>query len=290
MATASRRRDRIFISYRRADSAGHAGRLEDDLTRLLGDRVFMDVSDIAPGTDFEMVLREQLASCGVVLAVIGPRWLETFGAAREGQDYVHLELALALASESVQVVPVLMQGANLPASGSLPADLQGLGRRQAAVVRDDRWKDDVNHLAWGLREALKLSRFRKRWIAAGTAVLTVLALFIALSVPPAPAAFSRSRAHEITVAATAKAAQACQPASGVKGDCELGFRFAQDGSTERVWFDAGACVLRAPPFGDCILKRLAGVRVPPFDNTDGPEVLLDLRMEAGGALKVVVQQ
>lgn len=285
-----RRRDRIFISYRRIDSAGHAGRLEDDLTRLLGDRVFMDVADIAPGADFENVLRGELASCAVVLAVIGPRWLESFGEARVGQDYVHLELALALASEGVQVVPVLVQGVSLPAARNLPADLQALGGRQASVLRDDRWKDDVAHLARGLQVALKLSRFPKPWIAGIVAVLAALALFIALSVPPAPAAFSRSRAHEITVAATTKAAKACKPAGGVTGDCELAFRFAQDGSTDHVWFDAGACILKAPPFGECLLNRLAGVRIPPFDNTDGPEVLLDLRMEAGGSVKVIVQQ
>lgn len=68
------RRDRIFISYRRADSAGNAGRLNDDLTRLLGDCVFMVVADIAPGADFENVLRKELASYGAVLAVIGVRW------------------------------------------------------------------------------------------------------------------------------------------------------------------------------------------------------------------------
>jgi TIR domain len=67
------RRDRVFISYRRADSAGHAGRLEDELTRILGDRIFMDVSDIAPGADFERVLNDELASCGVVLAVLAER-------------------------------------------------------------------------------------------------------------------------------------------------------------------------------------------------------------------------
>jgi hypothetical protein len=283
-----KRRDHIFISYRRADTAGHAGRLEDDLTRLLGDRVFMDVSDIAPGTDFETVLRGELASCGAVLALIGPRWMEAFDAPREGPDYVRLELALALASEHVHVVPVLMQGAKLPVAGELPADLQALGRRQAAVIRDDRWKDDVNHLARGLRNSLKLGRFRKRWLAAVAAVLAALALYVSLSVPPPPGPFSRSRAQEIAVAATTKAAKACKPASDLKHDCELGFRFARDGSTAHVWFDAGACILRAPPFGDCILKRLAEVRIPPFDDADGPELLLELRLDAG-AVKVSVQ-
>ena len=57
-------RRRIFISYRRSDSAGHAGRLEADLTRLLRTPVFMDVSDIAPGEDFAQILDRQLRSCG----------------------------------------------------------------------------------------------------------------------------------------------------------------------------------------------------------------------------------
>lgn len=102
------RRRRIFISYRRADSAGHAGRLKDDLIRLLGHRVFMDVSDIAPGAKFPGVLDAELRSCGAVLAVIGPQWRATFDGRREGEDYVRIELQQALAHEGVSVVPVLI--------------------------------------------------------------------------------------------------------------------------------------------------------------------------------------
>ncbi|MEY2571442.1 MAG: hypothetical protein QOE63_1792, partial [Acidimicrobiaceae bacterium] len=38
---------RVFISYRREDTAGHAGRLYDTLVAKLGDdgNVFMDVDD-----------------------------------------------------------------------------------------------------------------------------------------------------------------------------------------------------------------------------------------------------
>jgi hypothetical protein len=191
------RRDRIFVSYRRADSAGHAGRLKDDLTRLLGDRVFMDVSDIAPGADFEGVLRAELASCGAVLAVIGVRWREAFDAPRDGQGYVRFELAQALAHAGVQVIPVLMQGASLPSSANLPPDLKALGSRQATVIRDDRWKDDVANLARELRVTLKLSRFPIRWMVASVGALIVLGVWLALNAPPAPAAFSRSRANEM---------------------------------------------------------------------------------------------
>lgn len=288
----SARRDRIFISYRRSDSAGHAGRLEDDLTRLLGDRVFMDVSDIAPGADFERVLRSELASCGAVLAVIGARWLEAFDAPREGLDYVRLELALALAQEGVHVVPVLMQGVSLPATGKLPSELQALGSRQAAAIRDERWKDDVAHLARELRGALKLRRVSPWWIAAIGVVLpalAALALWFALNTPPAPAAFSRNQVHDITMAATAKAAAACQPAGGLSGECPLVFQFAPDGSTRNVYFNSGSCSLKAPPFGECLLKRLADLRIPPFDNVGEAEVGLDLRLDASASIEVVVE-
>jgi TIR domain len=81
------KRERIFISYRRADTAGHAGRLSADLTRLLGPRAFMDVSSIAPGDEFERAIDEQLRSCGAVLAVIGPASRAAFAAHGDGKDY-----------------------------------------------------------------------------------------------------------------------------------------------------------------------------------------------------------
>lgn len=284
------RRDRIFISYRRADSAGHAGRLKDDLTRLLGDRVFMDVSDIAPGADFENVLHGELASCGAVLAIIGTRWRDAFDLPRDGPDYVRLELAQALAQAGVHVAPVLVQGASLPVAEKLPADLQGLVKRQAVVLRDDRWKDDVAHLAHELRGVLKLRRLPVRWMVAGAVVPVALAMWFALTATPAPAAFSRSRAHEITLAATAKAAAACKPTSDLAGDCPLVFQFVPDGSTRNVYFASGSCRLSAPPFGDCMVKRLSAVRIPPFDNVSEAEVGLNLVVEAGGSAKVTVDE
>lgn len=284
------RRDRIFISYRRTDSAGHAGRLKDDLTRLLGNRVFMDVSDIAPGAEFERVLYDELQSCGAVLAVIGERWRETFDSPREGKDYVLLELAQALAHDDVQVVPVLMQGASLPSTTDLPVGLQAIGSRQATVIRDDRWNDDIANLARSLRVALRLPRRAVRWIAGGVVVLIMLALGIVLNAPLPPAAFSRSQAHEITVAATKTAVAACHPAAGMRGACPLVFRFAPDGSPINVYFDSGSCILKAPPFGECLLKRLVAVRIPPFDNVAEAEVGLMVHIEAGGSVKAIPDQ
>jgi hypothetical protein len=66
---------KVFISYRRDDSAGHAGRVMDRLARELGrNLLFMDVDAIPLGKNFAKVLREEIAKCGVLLAMIGPNW------------------------------------------------------------------------------------------------------------------------------------------------------------------------------------------------------------------------
>src|SRR5260370_26333833 len=63
----------IFISYRRDDTEGEAGRLFDDLTRSFGENsVFMDVDGINPGMDFRKAIDDNVSSCGVLLAMIGP--------------------------------------------------------------------------------------------------------------------------------------------------------------------------------------------------------------------------
>ncbi|MEO7245571.1 MAG: toll/interleukin-1 receptor domain-containing protein [Rubrivivax sp.] len=284
------RRARVFISYRRADSAGRAGRLKDDLTRLLGDRVFMDVADIAPGADFETVLRNELASCGAVLAVIGAGWREAFDTPRAGPDYVRLELGQALAQAGVQVIPVLMQGASLPDADRLPDDLRTLCKRQAIAIRDDRWQDDVAHLARALRTTLKLSRLPLRWIVAGALALAAAAAWYVLHRPQPPTAFSRTRAHEVTLAATAKAATACKSAAPPAAACQLVFQFGPSGAARNVYFASGSCVLKAPPFGECVLQRLSEVRIPPFDDADEVEIGMNLAIEADGSPKVAVDE
>jgi hypothetical protein len=143
--------DRVFISYRRDDAAGYAGRLEEALERRLGrGSVFRDVLDIAPGEDFVAAIRARLAGAQTVLVLIGPRW---FGAGTAGtrriddeHDIVRLEVAAALDS-GARVVPVLLPGAEMPAEGSLPAPLQALARRNALPLSDTNWDADIGRLA-----------------------------------------------------------------------------------------------------------------------------------------------
>src|SRR5689334_19891143 len=111
---ARRSRSRIFISYRRDDSSGHAGRLYDALRNRLGDdRVFRDIDTIRPGDDFTKVIQDSIASCQALIAIIGKHWLDTSaGAGRrldDPKDFVRREIAAGL-TQNVRVIPVLVQG------------------------------------------------------------------------------------------------------------------------------------------------------------------------------------
>ena len=62
----------VFISYRREDSGGFAGRIYDRLVSRLGhDTVFFDVDAIPPGRDFVDVLSDRVGKCDALVAVIG---------------------------------------------------------------------------------------------------------------------------------------------------------------------------------------------------------------------------
>src|SRR4051794_20886164 len=84
----------IFISYRREDTGGHAGRLCDRLSARFGtDRVFMDIQDIHPGQNFATSIDDTIATCGAVVAVIGPRWVETVQQRSQSHyDFVRYEI------------------------------------------------------------------------------------------------------------------------------------------------------------------------------------------------------
>ena len=106
----------IFVSYRRDDAAGHAGRLCDDLADRFGAaEVFHDIDSIAPGEDFVSSIQRAISSADVVLAVIGPDWAmvsDSQGQPRlsDPADVVRMEIATALRTGK-PVIPVLAGGA-----------------------------------------------------------------------------------------------------------------------------------------------------------------------------------
>ena len=142
----------IFISYRRDDSRHAAGRLADDLSQAFGaGRIFRDIEGIDLGVDFAKSLEKALAACSVMLVLIGPQWLAVQDSKRGGRrldqadDWIRQEIVTAL-KRDVRVVPVLLEGAQLPEAAELPADLQPLVRRQAMELSDVRWHGDLQRL------------------------------------------------------------------------------------------------------------------------------------------------
>jgi formylglycine-generating enzyme required for sulfatase activity len=140
----------IFVSYRRDDSSGHAGRLSDRLVEHFGrDRIFMDIDTIEPGEDFVTVIEDAVGSCEILIAIIGRNWLSgtggTTGRLDNPNDFVRLEIAAALRRD-IRVIPVLVQRASMPKQQDLPEDLVKLTRRNAVELSDLRWQNDVDQL------------------------------------------------------------------------------------------------------------------------------------------------
>jgi ankyrin repeat protein len=141
----------VFISYRREDSAGYAGRLFDRLVDRLGhDHVFRDIESISPGDDFADSIRKRLSACDVLLVVIGPRWLSAIdqtGRKRleDENDLVRTEIELGL-QRKIRVIPVLLPGAGMPGANDLPAVLAPLAQFNAFEIREAHFDHDVAQL------------------------------------------------------------------------------------------------------------------------------------------------
>lgn len=148
----------IFISYRRDDASGQAGRLFDRLTARFGaDAVFMDVSDLQPGQDFVSEIARALRTTDVLLAVIGPQWAGAVGDAGrrrldDPDDFVRREVETAL-RRGARTIPVLVRGARMPGAAALPESLRPLARLQAIELSDNRWESDVRALIAALGPA-----------------------------------------------------------------------------------------------------------------------------------------
>lgn len=163
---ADQQKGRIFISYRRADSAGYAGRIYDRLTAHFGeDAVFMDVDTIEAGVDFVEVLQNAVQRCDVLVALIGRRWLDSKDANGKRrldnpEDFVRIEVAAAL-DRDIRVIPVLVDGVIMPNSTELPGNLKPLARRNALQVDHQSFNLDVQRLISQLELALKAAERAK---------------------------------------------------------------------------------------------------------------------------------
>jgi predicted ATPase len=140
----------LFISYRRDDAAGYAGRLYDDLAEAFGaQRIFFDVNTIELGQDFGVAIKDAIDRSTAVLVLIGPAWLATTAAGTrridDPNDLVRLEITTAIEAGKL-LIPVLLGGAPMPPKASLPEPIAPLSRRQAIAVTHARWRADVDLL------------------------------------------------------------------------------------------------------------------------------------------------
>jgi hypothetical protein len=131
---------KVFISYRRDDSAVMCGSIYDRLADIFGvDTVFKDVDMIPVGVNFEKYISSTLEKCVAQVVVIGPRWVSiatSQGVPRldDPKDFVRLEVESALRS-GIRVIPVLVQGATMPTSDELPESLRPLADLEPIIVR-----------------------------------------------------------------------------------------------------------------------------------------------------------
>ena len=209
----------VFISYRRDDSGGFAGRIYDRLTSRLGrENVFFDVDTIPPGRDFVDVLSERVGKCDALLAVIGKHWVlsadsENRRRLDDPQDFVRIEIEAAL-SRNVPVIPVLVDGAAMPHPKDLPDSLTKLIRRQAVEISHARFDSDAERLTEALSQIEEEIRQRE------------------VNLPPSQAAGSEAAPMAPVAAAAAAANRAPGPSeSASPARREAGVRWSTSRSS-----------------------------------------------------------
>lgn len=171
----------VFISYRREDTSGYAGRLYDRLKVSFPGRVFIDVGEIPPGADFVTEIERHLDGCGALVALIGDKWAAD-NRLHDPADFVRLEISTAL-RRNISVTPVLVRAARLPATAALPEDVQPLLRHQAISISDEDWDHGCERLIRALQAVLgsvrKRSKATIRWgLALAVAAVVVLSLVL----------------------------------------------------------------------------------------------------------------
>ena len=161
----------IFISYRRSDAGGHAGRLYDRLLERFDSKdIFYDQSSIESGEDFPLEIQSALDSASVILIVIGPDWLNEENRRRlnDERDFVRQEVLRALnrkkhAAEATAplLITVLVGGAEPPEEAALPLSLQPLASLQTHSLQSNL--ADYNRQVEELYE--KIGNYSQTWVS-----------------------------------------------------------------------------------------------------------------------------
>jgi hypothetical protein len=149
----------VFLSYRRRDATHFAGRLRETISRDVPQAtIFRDIDSIKLGEDFVQVLDQQLDSCRAMIVVIGPDWVgldEKTGKRRidDPEDFARLEVEHAI-DRKIPLIPVLLDGAQLPDANGLPETLRPIRRRQHIAVDGQNYSRTVPEISARLKEIL----------------------------------------------------------------------------------------------------------------------------------------
>jgi len=151
---------KIFISYRRSDSPGHAGRLSDAFRNKYGkEQVFKDVTSIRGGAYFPSVIKQAIADASVMVVTIGPRWtgrrLLRKARVYDELDWIRQEIESAL-SGGTHILPVLVSEGVMPDKGDLPESLHFFADLNAVTVRDSRWEEDIEDVYKEIEQLITL--------------------------------------------------------------------------------------------------------------------------------------
>ena len=139
---------KIFISYRRSDTQGYAGRLSDSLTNYFGEnRIFRDIDNIKGGSEFAKDIKDQVSTADAVIILIGPDWVtasDGLGQRRidDQDDWVVQEIISAI-NQNIPIFPVLIEGTALPRKDELPEELWPVLNYNAITISDRNWDAEV---------------------------------------------------------------------------------------------------------------------------------------------------
>jgi hypothetical protein len=156
-ATKTSKKTGIFVSYRRADTSAYAGRLVDRLRSRFGDHIFLDVESINAGANFQDVIRDTLSRCGVLLLLIGKKWIEREETAHpfgDTRDVITQEIQTALDLQLL-IIPVVLDGASIPSESVLPPHFRRLPKLNAIELRHVSFDRDVEALTDNLEVILE---------------------------------------------------------------------------------------------------------------------------------------
>jgi len=179
---------KIFILYRPGESDEASIAIHKALSERFGNKCFLLGSDPAQYQTAGLNAQNIIEARSVFLVVIGPHWLASADQHGDQQvfepiDPIRQILSRTLTTPQTLVMPVIVEGAAMPASQDLPPDLAQLVYRNAATVRRGVALDqDIDRIFrsirafWPLRKRFSYPRFAyaQIFVTIGVILLGVL--------------------------------------------------------------------------------------------------------------------